>query len=321
MFFLKKRKDVLAVILTSSDILRARRAYDTLKNCKKTIEVDVEIIVNSLNKNYLQEIKDEFKKDKVKITEAESNGLCGKGKNSVLDHFRKHKKKYNYLMPIDGDDFFYPSAFEQFEKILIHKPDIIGLQRADEIVKIKEAGAFQKNDHFHHIKNNIYMNSWNEKEFNLNIVFPKDPEKGVLNQPTPDRVMFLSEKLLKNELDLHLPEKLVLYDDYVFDVYLYEKAINKNYSYAHTSSSFCYVYDRSNDVSISSEYRTSGDNNLMDNDSKVKEINQEIYNEMEQTLLKCKDKVDFGIIPHFKLGMPKNFTLEDKLLFVKQNII
>lgn len=308
--FLKKKKDILAVILTSSDVLKARRAYETLKNNPKTVSMDIEIIVNSLNKNYLKEVQQEFKKEKLKITETQSNGLCGKGKNSVLDHFRNHKNKYHYLMPIDGDDFFYPTAFEQFEKLLAKRPDIVGLQISDELVVREDKDKIEESEFFHNINNEIYMNSWNEQELNLWKVFPKDVSKGIYNQTTPDRILFLSERILKKETDLYFPENLALYDDYVFDVRLYERALHRNYSYLHFSNSFCYIYDKTNDFSVSKDYRS----NKVD----VNMINKEIYQEMAEVISKCNNKVDFTIIPHFKLGNPKNFTTEDKLLFIRK---
>jgi hypothetical protein len=192
----KKRKNILAVILTSSDVKKTRRAYESLRKSPKSITMDIDIVVNTLNKTYINEIRKEFEKDKVLIVETESNGLCGKGKNSVLDHFRSHKNHYDYLMPIDGDDFFYPSAFKQFEKVLSVGHDILGLQIADELISVSPV---IENPYVHKVIDNIALHSWNDEEWNLSKKFPKDVSKPVLNQTTPDRTMFLSEKLLKEE--------------------------------------------------------------------------------------------------------------------------
>ena len=90
----KKRKDVLVVILTSSDVKRARRAYESVKNSPKHVSMDIEIIVNSLNKNYRAEVEKEFANDKVKITETESN-----------------KGLYKLPKPNEGDVFFDIKSF------------------------------------------------------------------------------------------------------------------------------------------------------------------------------------------------------------------
>lgn len=319
--FFKKRKNVLAVILTSSDVKRARRAYETVKNNSKTLSMDIEIIVNSLNKDYLKEVQQEFKKDKIIITETKSNGRCGKGKNTVLDHFRNHNKNYDYLMPVDGDDFFYPTAFAQFEKLLSKGPDILGLQASDMLISENDSRAkefFENskqkgNEFLHHVSNNHFLHSWNEMELNLSKQFPKDVFQKVTDQFPPDRTLFLSEKILKEEKDLYFPEEISVYDDYVFCVRLFEKALNNDYSYAQFSNSFCYIYDRINENSVTVTYQ---------NFSQSREFfNQEFPRLIKDSVEKCDNNIDFSIIPHFQLGVPKGFATEDKLLFIRKNII
>ncbi len=303
----KKRKNILAVILTSSDVKKARRVYESLKNSSKSVTMDIDIIVNTLNKKYINEVRREFKKDKLLIVETESNGLCGKGKNSVLDHFRNHKNNYDYLLPIDGDDFFYPSAFEQFEKALSVGPDILGLQISDELISVSPV---IENPYVHKVIDNVALHSWNDEEWNLSKKFPKDVSKPVLNQTTPDRTMLLSEKLLKEEKKLCFPENLVFYDDYSFNVRLFEAALNRNYSYAQFTSSYCYIYDKTNEASVSKE--------------KIKDpekVNMDFYNSIKDYLEKCDGKIDFGLIHHLKIGVPKKFDHEEKLDFIKKNIM
>lgn len=317
----KKRKDILAVVLTSSDVKRARRAYESIKNSPKSVSMDIEIIVNSLNKHYRAEVEKEFAKDKVKITETQSNGRCGKGKNTVIDHFRNHKNSYDYLMPVDGDDFFYPSAFEQFEKMLSKGPDILGLQASDMLISENDHRTKEfidksqetQNEFIHHIQNELFLHSWNDLEINLCKEFPKDVHKKVSEQYPPDRTLFMSANLLKNEKDLCFPEEISVYDDYVFCVRLYEKAINNGYSYAHFSNSYCYLYDRINEGSVTVTYKEF-------NQSR-EHFNQEFPKLIKDALVKCDNEIDFTIIPHFKLGLPRSFTHENKIDFIKKQII
>ncbi len=152
--------------------------------------IDIEIIVNSLNKNHINNITNEFKKDKVRIIETESNGGCGKGKNSVLEHFRNHQNNYDYLMQFDADDFLYPSAFEQYEKMLSKGPDILGLQASDTLIQESDERARDffddsykhGNEFLHYIVDNYFLHSWNEKELNLNKLFPKNVFENVSDQ-------------------------------------------------------------------------------------------------------------------------------------------
>ena len=317
----KKRKDALIVLLTSSDCKRTRRAYESIKNSKKTINVDIEIIVNSLNKNHFHNIKNEFKNEKINIIETESNGGCGKGKNSVLEHFKNHKTNYDYLMQFDADDFLYPSAFEQYEKMLSKGPDILGLQASDTLIQESDERAtkfFQEskengNEFLHYITDNYFLHSWNEKEFNINKLFPKNVFKNVSEQYPPDRTIFLSEKILKTEKDLWVPEDIQKYTDYIFSVRLFERALNNNYSYAHFSTSYCYVYDRTNENAVSSTYEEFNQTRDF--------FNKKFPELIKDSVDKCNYKIDFGIVPHFEIGKPHNFSHQDKIEFIKNNLI
>jgi hypothetical protein len=317
----KKRKDLLVIILTSSDTERARRTYDSIINSKKNISIDIEIIVNSLNKEYIKKVKNEFKKEKLIITETESNGGCGKGKNSALNHFRNHKKNYDYLMQIDGDDFLYPTAFENFEKMLSKSPDIIGLQASDTLIKNtdKRATVFfensekKENRFLHSINDSYYLHSWNELELNLNKKFPKNVFENVSEQQPPDRNIFLSSNIIKNEKNLMLPEDIQKFTDYVFSTRLYEKALNKGYSYAHFSNSQCYIYDRTNENAVSSTYEKFNQSRTFF-DEKFPQL-------IEDSVRRCGYKIDFKIIPHFQIGFLDTMKTNDKIDFIKKNII
>ena len=76
-------------------------------------DFDIVIVVNSLDEEYSKMIKDSFEKDyDVFITE--SNGLSGKGHNARYDVYRNiyKEREFTHVMPIDGDDYYYPMAFE-----------------------------------------------------------------------------------------------------------------------------------------------------------------------------------------------------------------
>ena len=304
---LRKRKNLLAVILTSSDVKKARRTYENLKNSPKSITMDIDIVVNTLNKTYINEVREEFKKDKVLIVETESNGLCEKGKNSVLDHFRNHKNHYDYLMPIDGDDFFYPSAFEQYEKALSVGPDILGLQIADELINVSPVVESQ---YIHKVNDKIALHSWNDEEWNLSAKFPKDINKPVLNQTTPDRTMFLSERILKEEKGLYFPENLIYYDDYSFNVRLFEAALNRNYSYAQFSNSYCYIYDKTDSNTVSKTKIDDAD-----------AVNKAFVESIQWYAERCNFEVDFRIIPFLRTELPKKFSHADKISFLRKSIL
>lgn len=307
-----KRKDILAVILTSADTDRLVRCYQTLLNSKKQCSMDIEIMINTLDETYPQKVYDAFKGEKkVKIYESDSNGTSARGGNRVLDHFRTHKGRYNYLMCVDGDDFFYPTAFECFEKLFEYTPDIIGLQAQD---TLKRKQKNPKNEFYHWVQDDVYLNSWNDYELNLNLEFPKDISKPVSEQYPPDRILFMSERLLKTEKDLYYPEDLRVFSDYAFSVFAYEKALNNGYSYIHFSNSYTYIYDRLNEQAV-----TKTHNKLGQTQNDMNRIFPEI---VKESASKCDNGVDFRIIPFFKLGPPKmSFSSTEKINFIKENLI
>ena len=50
-------------------------------------------------------------------------------------------------------------------------------------------------------------------------------------------------------------------------------------------------------------------------------FNQEFPKLIKDALVKCDNEIDFTIIPHFKLGLPRSFTHENKIDFIKKQII
>jgi hypothetical protein len=56
------------------------------------------------------------------------------GHNSLLEIFQE-RLNYDYLVPIDGDDIFYPSAFHQLQKALLFKPTCLCIQTNDSIAR------------------------------------------------------------------------------------------------------------------------------------------------------------------------------------------
>ena len=116
---------ILISILSSFNEYILLETYNSIKNQIDTkINYDIIIIVNSLNKTYYNDVNEKFKNIDVEIIETKSNGKPGMGHNSCIELF-KIKKEYDYLIPIDGDDYLYPYALKQLEKILIYNPDII----------------------------------------------------------------------------------------------------------------------------------------------------------------------------------------------------
>ena len=113
----------LVGVLTTRDAEKARRCVDSVK-CD---DVDIVVIVNSPDPEYLKKVEESCAG--YTVIETECNGTPGKGKNSVLDYFIQHR--YQYLLPIDGDDYYTKGSVKQIVRYTTmldpkDSPDVIG---------------------------------------------------------------------------------------------------------------------------------------------------------------------------------------------------
>ena len=161
---------VMVIILTSSQAQYAYRGYESIKRqTQHSFDYDIFINVNTLNKDYINEIREQFKEviDDITIVETESNGKPGKGHNSILELFHQHPE-YDYMFCLDGDDLFYPYAFQQYEKLFQKKPDLDLVH-----LMINDNVSFEKKEHKNiKLMGKFYLytpmehqkNWWQEKE-------------------------------------------------------------------------------------------------------------------------------------------------------------
>lgn len=113
----------LVGVLTTRDAEKARRCVDSVK-CD---DVDIVVIVNSPDPEYLKKVEESCAG--YTVIETECNGTPGRGKNSVLDYFIQHR--YQYLLPIDGDDYYTKGGIKQLVRYVKmiepdSMPDVIG---------------------------------------------------------------------------------------------------------------------------------------------------------------------------------------------------
>ena len=221
------------------------------------INYTIIIIVNSLDSQYFLNVCKKFKEYDIEIIETKSNGRPGMGHNSVITHF-KNNPQYEYLIPIDGDDFLYPSALEQLTKIVVYNPTIVVGGNEDYISNFKE---LYKSDNCHKLEKSYFL--YTEPNINVPINF-KLHSKG-----TPFRLILLNKSVFKNidklfinsEYKLYC-EKSKVFDDYLFHLYvlylhyyttcnIYYISLKNIYLYykAHISS-VCYQHSHNCDDDI-----------------------------------------------------------------------
>ena len=244
----------LVTLLTSSNSKLLKLVYQTIiQQINHSFNYTIILVVNSLDKNYYQEVYDEFKNIDVEIIETESNGRPGKGHNSLFEIFRK-KKQYDYLIPIDGDDFLYPCAFHQLSKILQSKnPDILVLQGNDILSWYNDSTNstdIYLNNCFYLIKQDEYSdNKWifNKNSVNIN---PFDKNNKFI---TPIRLILCNRKILNLNITHFYCEKCNVLDDYLFYLHFIHIYIEKLLNIFIINSNHIYLY---NDLSILSVHNT-----------------------------------------------------------------
>ena len=127
-------KKVLVTLLTSHDIRRFARLVKSCMAIEAAPQIELVpiIVVNTTNDAYYREvIACNFP---YPVIRTESNGWPGKGKNSCSDIFLKSDA--DFLLQMDGDDFFYPSCGRSLSGILNRyggSLDVLGLYPTDKV--------------------------------------------------------------------------------------------------------------------------------------------------------------------------------------------
>ena len=243
----------LVTLLTSSNSKLLKLVYNTVVNQKwHNLDYTIVIVVNSLNSDYYEEVYKEFENIDVEIIETESNGKPGKGHNSLFEIFR-NKIQYDYLIPIDGDDFLYPYAFHQLSKsILLKKPDILVLQGNDLLSYYNDSGCstdIYLNNCFYLIKQDEYPDSkwkYNNKSLNIN---PFNDDYFI----TPIRLILCSRNIFTLNITKYYCEDSNVIDDYLFYLHFTNIYINNLLNVYVINSNHIYLY---NDLSITSVHHT-----------------------------------------------------------------
>jgi len=299
----------LVIVLTSYDIYLLDRALKSIENqTKVSFSFDTKIVVNTLIKDYYQIVKAKYEKI-YEIIETESNGYPGKGHNSVLNIF-KESENYTHLIMIDGDDLFYPCAFQQFSKAYEQKIDVLHLMLNDYVTfidkKIRHVpliGKFKLYSNFDDEQN------WWEK---INV---KNPLTNSIDLcKTPSRMIFFSRKIFETDIKIEYDEEVVLYDDYIAFLSLCENYFNNRLNIVAISNSYIYCYNALNPDSASRKFKdpkTEGD----------------IFKKKAQNYPLCLK--NFGndtnwnltCLKYVNLDKPENYNLEKKKEFCIKEVI
>lgn len=313
-----KKIRVLIAPLASSDLPRLQRCLHSIETQLPTddldieIEFDISVVLNSKNMNFAIETQ-KVLRDRYDTIITQSDGTPGTGKNSVFDYFRKKNSKekvYDYLFQIDGDDFIYPCALRRLSKALSEEgmPDVLSFQSMDWL----STNFTDKMSHAPIIPNKLWLYSWCDNEVNLREI----PEfKYVTSDDfatggrifTPGTTMWLSHKFLTEHANVKHTNKISLFEDYLFYLKLFKLHLDGHIHMAHTNHSFIYVYDKTNEDSVSTENCFYG----------PKELNM-LRGFVEKNNMMDKHPKDD--MPFVTLGKIDDFELEDKIIWCRYMI-
>lgn len=257
---------IVVCILTSSKFEFLQLCLQSILNQKNTLlKYDIVINVNTQDELYYNTVIDHFRTHQyivnIKIIRTPSNGKPGMGHNSNLEYFRT--TTYDYMIIIDGDDFFYQYAFFRLEPLLNKNPVSINLYGHDELqihsssLNIIRDTAMPKafynfglqikrpvpNESLGAIYKAIHMNQKNVYDVGL------DTKNGI---GTPTRVLCVGRNVFKlmDKYGKIYDEDMFMYDDMKAFLIMYENhMVDKNIIF--TFDDHIYLYNKCNTNSTS----------------------------------------------------------------------
>ncbi len=295
-------------ILISSHICYLERAIKSVLNQEETnIIPDIFVNVNTLDKTFLEQVKNLVKKyKKINIVISKSNGKPGMGHNSSLRLFKKHSK-YDYMIMLDGDDLFYPHAFHQFEKCFEQQSnlDLLHLMLNDKITynDLPNQDGIKIFGNFKFYTNKQKSNNW-WKNNDLENPFTNK----IYQCRTPTRILLVSRNIFTSDIPIKYCEKSKLFDDFLTFLCICENEFYKKLNIFVLSDLNIYFYNANNDESVTYNF-----NELHYEDE------QKYFDENKNNYLNIKKNWDFyKEMNYISLTNPDNFNFDEKIKFCKK---
>ena len=223
-------------------------------------------------------------------------------------HYFKTQPDYDYCIVIDGDDFFYPSAFNRLKLYLGYNPDMLFVNYHDNIsVEKPEAGMpfFCIQDRCYWIYNLDHVTK--ELWYTQKGVYPFNKDINELN--TIARPLVFSRKAV--DYDVSYDENMCLYDD--FNVFLksFEHYLSGNLKVYGLIDSDIFLYNRLYVDSATVTY--SGNQNK-------KELENIYYQKSIRKKFLLLKNWDLKKLPLLQLEQFDDNNFIDKFLFVNEII-
>ena len=306
----------LSVILISSKFELLVRCVKSIINQKPvSFEYKIIINVNTLNDKFYQQVIKEIpiifnmEKYNIEIIRTKSNGRPGKGHNSCLELF-KERKEYDYLTMIDGDDLYYPIAFQRFELFLKKYPnmDLLHLMLNDRV-------HFQNEENYNYkplsmnyklISGFIDTQNWWKTHKMDNPFIGR-----IADNKTPSRILLCSRNIFNTSLPIKYSENARLYDDYLAFCSFYEAQLKNEINTYSCSDTYIYFYNSLNDFSVSYKFKEKDH----DEEQKVWDNETKDYVNVKNDNWNIKD------LPYAIIENPKDFYIIDKIKYAQEQVI
>ena len=94
------------------------RCFWSIENQPTNVNYDIVVNYNSTEPDYFDTLK-EFVPEEYTLIKTKSDGFTGKGTNSCIDHYLDNYEDngWTHMCIIDGDDYYYPMAFDLLNEI------------------------------------------------------------------------------------------------------------------------------------------------------------------------------------------------------------
>ena len=244
---------VLVLVLTSGNLRLLRRAVASVTTWQlpePRMAAAVRIVVNTLNDAYAAEVAAAF--PGVDVVRTESNGFPGKGHNSQLAEFRRSRADYDFAAFLDGDDAYYPPAFQLLFKAMDSGVDVGAIQCNDKVVASWDADFEAAVS----LELGFGLRTYADAEAHW---WRRGPPKPAFRAPfgslfTPARLLFLSAAALDAPVQIAYCERAELYDDFLAYVCMLDVWHKKQADVRFMSNTYLYLYSTLNYTNATSTY-------------------------------------------------------------------
>jgi glycosyltransferase involved in cell wall biosynthesis len=304
---------LMVIVLTSGNIKYAIRAVESIKNQDNhhNFEYDIYVNANTTNPEYYQQVYNTFSNDSdITVVQTKSNGYPGKGHNSCLELYYQHRDKYQYMTFLDGDDLFFPCAFQQYTKLLQKKPniDLVHLMINDNITtRVKEHEHIKLHGNFYlYTAKNLQVNWWHRLKIDNPYVQPLKECR------TPSRILLVNNKIFDDQGNsiIRYSEECRLYDDFKAFLGVCEAQKNGVLNTCVLSDPNIYCYNAENDEGATFTFTTE-----------YHQTEQETFNKekMEYSALQNWDYLKE--MPWEHISIPTNFNLNQRVNFCNNHVV